>query len=411
MSSETGALGARRALGRWAVDTALFCTAVLFGLVTLGIVQESGEQPELIAEWDPVLGLVACLALWWRRRLPLTVALIGVPTVALASSALPAGVVIIVNLAARAPWRRVLPLCALYAVTVIPSGVLISSTEGNVGFDLAFGCTYLLAAFALGYALRSRRLLVERLRADAARDRAEHARRLNEARHAERRSIAREMHDVLAHRVSLLSVHAGALAYRSRRAADGGGPALSDVEVAESAEVIRGNAHAAVGELREVLSLLRSEDDAEGEAGEPVSLLRRIEDIDTLVGEAEAAGQRVETHRDLDERALAGLRVQLHRTAYRLVQEGLTNARKHAPGAPVTVRMTGGPGGELTVEVRNPLRATPGAPAGNGIPGAGAGLTGLAERVRLDGGTLEHAAAHGMFTLCARLPWPGEVRT
>ncbi|GAA3851000.1 sensor histidine kinase [Streptomyces sedi] len=410
MSSEVGALRARRNPRQWALDAALFCAAVLCGLVVLGVVQESGEQPDWVAEWDPLLGLVACLALWWRRRLPLTVALIGVPTVALASSALPAGAVILVNLMLRAPWRRVLQLLALYAVTVVPSGALVSTSEGHLWFDLAFGCTYLLAAAALGYGLRSRRLLVERLRADAARDRAEHARRLVEARRAERRAIAREMHDVLAHRVSLLSVHAGALAYRSRRAAsEGGGPALSDAEVAESAEVIRGNAHAAVGELREVLSLLRAEDDAEDGEGGPVSLLRRIEDIDALVADAEAAGQPVTVHRALDASALAGLRTQLHRTVYRLVQEGLTNARKHAAGAPVEVRLTGAPGSGLTVEVRNALRA--GGADRTAIPGAGAGLTGLAERVRLDGGTLEHAAEHGVFTLRARLPWPGEVRS
>jgi signal transduction histidine kinase len=68
------------------------------------------------------------------------------------------------------------------------------------------------------------------------------------------------------------------------------------------------------------------------------------------------------------------------------------------------VRLTGGPGGGLTVEVRNELPASPG--GREAIPGTGGGPTGLAERVRLDGGTLGHTAADGTFTLRARLPWP-----
>ncbi|WP_413797016.1 hypothetical protein [Streptomyces iranensis] len=70
----------------------------------------------------------------------------------------------------------------------------------------------------------------------------------------------------------------------------------------------------------------------------------------------------------------------------------------------VSVRLAGSPGDGLTVEVRNGLPAAP--RADGAVPGTGAGLTGLAERVRLDGGTLDHAAADGTFTLRARLPWP-----
>ena len=132
-----------------------------------------------------------------------------------------------------------------------------------------------------------------------------------------------------------------------------------------SAEVIRGNAHAAVDELQEVLHLLRAES-AETNTSEPASLLPRIEDLDVLVADAAASGQTVGVRNELDAAAVGELRPQLHRTAYRTVQEGLTNARKHAPGAPVTVRLTGAPGSELTIEVTNP---TPqGVSAGAGIP-------------------------------------------
>ncbi|MDG4860626.1 histidine kinase [Streptomyces sp. T-3] len=390
-------LPARRARRDWLADAVIFAVCGFLGLVALGLAQEYDEVPAWLEAIDPILGLVACLALWWRRRFPLSVALLAVPLLALASSALPAGLVIVLSLALRVAWQRALVVLGLYVVTVVSVGVLLVGGEG-AWTSVALALSMLLAAFAGGSAMRNRRLLFQRLRADAERERADHARRLADARRAEREAIAREMHDVLAHRVSLLSVHAGALAYRSRRAEEGAGPALSGAEVAESAEIIRGNAHAAVDELQEVLHLLRAESDV----AEPASLLPRIEDIDGLLADAAAAGQEITLRSELDVGATGDLRPQLHRTAYRAVQEGLTNARKHAPGTPVTVRLTGAPGSGLTVQVTNPTAVGPG-PA---IPGLGAGLTGLAERVRLDGGTLEHTAADGTFTLRARLPWP-----
>ncbi|GAA0914603.1 histidine kinase [Streptomyces rhizosphaericus] len=382
-----------------AVDAGLFCAAVFLGMVVLGVVKEQGDLPGWAAELDPLLGLVACCALWWRRDFPLAVALIGLPAVALATSALPAGAMIVTNLALRLRWRRALLMLGAYVVCMVPSGLLLSGAADDLWFDAAFSLAYLLAAFASGNALRSRRLLVERLRVDAERARAEDERRLADARRGERQAIAREMHDVLAHRISLVSVHAGALAYRTRQAEAGAGPALSGAEVAESAEVIRGNAHQAVEELQEVLHLLRAEGD-----GEPVSLLPRIADIDGLVADARATGQPVDFRTELAADAVRDLRGQMHRTVYRVAQEGLTNARKHAPGKPVSLRLTGGPGGGLTVEVRNGLPAAPRTEAA--VPGTGGGLTGLAERVRLDGGTLDHTATDGAFTLRARLPWP-----
>ncbi|MFD8459903.1 sensor histidine kinase [Streptomyces antimycoticus] len=391
-------LPAGRTWRDWAVDAVLFCAAVFLGMVVLGVVEEQGELSGRVAELDPLLGLVTCLALWWRRRFPLAVALIGLPAVALSTSALPAGAVIVTNFALRLRWRQALLTLGAYVVCMVPSGLLLYGRGADLFVDAVFCLAYLLTTFAWGHALRSRRLLLQRLRVDAERARAEHERRLGDARRGERQAIAREMHDVLAHRVSLLSVHAGALAYRTRQAQAGAGPALDSAEVAESAEVIRGSAHEAVEELQEVLHLLRAEGD-----GEPVSLLPRIEDIDSLVADARATGQPVDFHPELTADAVHELRSQLHRTVYRVAQEGLTNARKHAPGAPVSVCLAGAPGRGLTVEVRNELPASSG--TDEAIPGTGAGLTGLAERVRLDGGTLDHKVADGIFTLCARLPW------
>jgi signal transduction histidine kinase len=91
------------------------------------------------------------------------------------------------------------------------------------------------------------------------------------------------------------------------------------------------------------------------------------------------------------------------RTAYRVIQEGLTNARKHAPGAPIDVVLTGDPECGLRVEIRNPM---PSWPIVTTVPGSGLGLVGLSERVQLAGGRLDHErTADDRFVLTARLPW------
>jgi signal transduction histidine kinase len=140
--------------------------------------------------------------------------------------------------------------------------------------------------------------------------------------------------------------------------------------------------------------------------GETGPLLRpqpRLAEIEGLVREARAAGQHVAFEPGYTLGCREPPRPQVQRTAFRIVQEGLTNARKHAPHVPVTVRLGGKSGAELEITVRNPL--PPHLWAG-GVPGAQAGLAGLAERVALDGGTLEHGPHDGAFLLAARIPWP-----
>lgn len=393
----------------WTVDALAFVWAVGLWALLVSRRDTFGYLPDWVRTLDAPLGALACLSLWWRRRFPLAVALLWVAVGALANSGFGAGAVIILNLALRVPWQRALPvLCAMIAAAA--PYVLIYSVPYEGGWTAAvFVLAYYLVFFAWGTALRARRLLVLKLREDADRERTEHVRRLADTRRAERTAIAREMHDVLAHRISLLSVHAGALAYRTRRSDAGDGPELSSAEIADSAQVIRDNAHQALEELRDVLYVLRT-DTQDGGTPPPQPTMA---DLKSLVEEARAAGQSVDFRtdgtRETDEtRETTGTdtgspRPQLQRTAYRVIQEGLTNARKHAPGSHVTVRVyTGDPRTEMTVEVSNPL---PAGVSGTRIPGAGAGLTGLHERVELDGGTLRHGSDDGAFTLRARLPW------
>jgi signal transduction histidine kinase len=186
------------------------------------------------------------------------------------------------------------------------------------------------------------------------RDRAERAEtearlRAEQAQQRARDEIAREMHDVLGHRLSLLSVHAGALEFR---------PDASAEEIAGAAKVIRENAHQALQDLREVIGVLRA---PVGELPQPT-----LADVRQLVEESGRAGMRVDLAQEVDGTVpdLAG------RTAYRIVQEALTNARKHAPGAEVHVTVAGGPGQGLAVEVANgPPGPGPASP-GRDLPGS-----------------------------------------
>ncbi|WP_320068643.1 sensor histidine kinase [Micromonospora sp. RTGN7] len=254
-----------------------------------------------------------------------------------------------------------------------------------------------LALIAVGYGAllgwgawaQAREALIRSLRDRARRAEAEQGRRVAEARMLERRKIAREMHDVLAHRLSLLATFAGAMEYR---------PDSSPERLSKAAGVVRDGAHQALDELREVISLLRDDDPGDGEGSRPQPVLA---DVPRLVEESRDAGTEVLLREAVNEPAEAPPVVA--RTAYRVIQEGLTNARRHAAGQPVQVALRGGPGVGLEIDVRNalpPPRATP--PGGSD----GAGLVGLTERVQLAGGRLDHQVIGGEFRLHASIPWP-----
>ncbi|GAA1397452.1 sensor histidine kinase [Luteococcus peritonei] len=205
--------------------------------------------------------------------------------------------------------------------------------------------------------------------------------RVEQARLAERERIAREMHDVVAHRISLIALHSGALAHRMREA---------EPESAELAGQIQANAKASLEELRAMLATLR------GSQAAPEPPQPTLAGLSALLDQARGVGQQVELEvvRNLDE---VGDRVSRH--AFRIVQEGLTNARRHAPGAPTRVRVVRHPR-ELELVVVNPLADL--APPDHS--GSGLGLVGVAERVEQLGGELEHGIRGAEFELRARLP-------
>jgi signal transduction histidine kinase len=362
----------RRSLRDWLVDIAIFLLAVVFGLFLAEQRLAAPPEPAWLFDLDQVVGVLGCAALWLRRRWPvhLGVALVAVSTF----SELVAGAML-ASLFTVAVHRAPRTSGALFALSVVTASCyLLLRPEEPPLLLLAFGITMQGAAVGWGLAVRRQRQLVVRAQEEA-RLRAE------QAQLEARETVAREMHDVLGHRLSLLSVHAGALEYRPDAPAE---------DVARAARVIRESAHQALQDLREVIGVLRA---PVGELPQPT-----VADVPDLVAESRRAGMPVDLHDDVRGPVpdTAG------RTAYRVVQEALTNARKHAPGAPVAVHLTGAPGTGLSIEVVNGTAADPRPPGG-----AGRGLAGLTERVTLAGGRLEHGPTDGEgWHVSAWLPWP-----
>jgi signal transduction histidine kinase len=357
------------------VDAAMYLFSCAVATATL--VTTWDLHPPWLRVVAIVVGIATIVSLRWRRSHPAAVGIgIGaVATVIITASG--ANLVALFNAAIRARGRDLAVVAGLTVAWSFTNPWLYP----DKGYLADVGASLLLTGVAVGWGLfvRARRALVRSMHDQA--DRA-----ADEARAAERRRIAREMHDVLAHRLSLLSVHAGALEFRPDAPAE---------DVAEAAGVIRESARAALEELRGVIGVLR-EDGGESLTEPPQPTLA---DLAALVEESRAAGMRITARIELGDAAPPAA---VGRTAYRIAQEGLTNARKHAPGAAVTLTAVA-PDGDLRVEVRT--LAPVAVASGTALPGAGTGLIGLAERVTLAGGELEHGVdAEGAFVLRARLP-------
>jgi signal transduction histidine kinase len=382
----------RRRPRDWVVDSLLFLIALVLALLVVGGRLESPTPPDpgWLFTLDVIAGAVGCAGLWLRRRWPVGLALMLIALSTFSESVGGAMVVGLLTVAIHRPPRTTAAVFALSLAAALIYAVL----RPDPGFPplvvFLIGVVIQGAAVGWGLFIHFRRRLVESLRDRAARAETEAHLRAEQAQQRARDEIAREMHDVLGHRLSLLSVHAGALEFRPDAPAE---------EIARAAKVIRENAHQALQDLREVIGVLRA---PVGELPQPT-----LADVRQLVDESGRAGMRV-TLRDETSGAVPDL---TGRTAYRIVQEGLTNARKHAPGAEVHVQLAGAPAAGLTVEVANDAPAASLGPVPATSPDldpeAGQGLAGLAERVTLSSGRLEHGpTAAGGWRLSAWLPWP-----
>lgn len=353
-----------------------------------------------LAAWallvDPILGTLGLVLAHWRHRWPVRVALATALLTVGSWTALGASTLTSASIGAR---RRLKDM-ALVGAVAIACGVLTESVyDISPGSDphpiglLMVSAAFVLTTLAIGYAVGSRREVIASLRDRAETAEREQATRVAAAQLAERSRIAREMHDVLAHRISLIAMHASALSFR---------PDLPPTEQREAIATIEENSRKALVDLRDVLGVLRDPagptagaDGVTAEAPQPTHV-----DLPALVAEARAAGTTI----DYSDETTGQPSPTTGRTAYRVVQEGLTNARKHAPGARVRVTLSGDEATGLRVDVRTPRPVA--AVTAAALPGAGLGLVGLRERTELAGGRLRHDLDDaGDFVLSAWLPW------
>ncbi|MFD0341445.1 sensor histidine kinase [Streptomyces sp. NPDC127117] len=378
---------ARRTVRDWAVDLTAFLCAAAVGMVTVATIEADPTTPDGVLLADIVVGALACCALWVRRRWPFGVAVGLVLVSAIEPVASGAMLVALFGVAVHRPFRPVAAVGAL-ALLLTPVQPYLRPDPGTSFVEATvIGALLPLLVISWGMAVRSRRQLVVTLRERAHRAETEAGLRAEQAQRLAREAIAREMHDVLAHRLTLLSVHAGALEFR---------PDAPKAEVARAAGVIRDSAHEALQDLREIIGVLRSPGESDGDRPQPT-----LATLDSLIDESRMAGMKVTLDNRVDDPGAAPAAT--GRTVYRIAQEGLTNARKHAPGTEVTVTVTGAPGEGLTVEVRNPAPTEP----FEQVPGSGQGLIGLTERATLAGGSLDHGPEpDGGFRVRASLPWP-----
>ena len=334
-----------------------------------------------------VVAVLVAMPTWWRRRWPIGMLALTLVLVAIAASVVAPGLfggqvaaLGVVLLFAVGAWstRRWL---AAAVVVVLTALTVVGAVHDGGGVAASFAYAFALVALpaVLGYATRTRRQYlaeVEARLAAAERDRDERAR---VAVVEERQRIARELHDVVAHHVSLIGVQAGAARTALTAAPDRAAAALSAIE--ESSRT-------AVGEMRQLLDVLAPRD----ALAPPQPDLAAVP---ALVDRWRASGVRVDAQLTGDPNTVAPT---VSACAYRIVEEALTNVARHSTAGTATVRLQ--IDREVRVEVVDPgpRRDSP------DVPGSGRGLTGMRERVAMCGGTLEVGpSADGSFRVVATM--------
>ncbi|MFD5969368.1 sensor histidine kinase [Streptomyces sp. NPDC060311] len=382
----------------WGADAGLVVLTFVPALLSQPYVDTSGPAWVSLMAYETV-GVVVLLL---RRRMPATAFVVGFGALlaALVGSAgegaklsplvfLPPAV-LLYNLGHHGVSRRrtmsaVLGVSVLSAAGLWLNRMTTDSGDFRGGLDVLAALAPMPLAWVMGFAARTRQELLaaaERQAADARRAQALEA---TQATQRERTRIAGEMHDVVAHSLTLLVVHAETL-----RARGGELPAWARAQIDGLAAAGRQSS----GELRDLLRMLRDPADAV-----PLQPVPDLGELDALLAGHRAAGGTVELTMDVASQSVPGP-VQL--AVYRVVQEALVNARRHAPGAPVQVTVYGKDDGELRCEIVNG-RGVRRAAAGAGI---GLGLVSMEERISALGGELTAGpTGDGGFRVAATMPW------
>jgi signal transduction histidine kinase len=389
------AISERQRLGLAIAASALACAAaIVLVIIQLG----HARGPRL----DPAV-LLCIPVIAFARRWPL-------PVLALASAAAAAqmaagaasllvslvlgvaGYAVAVGVPRRLSIRAVLAAAAIFGAAVLYAGITYGPSRLEHG---AVSLLPLVAGWFIGDSVAARRRYLAGLAQQAERERAAEAERARQEVREERVRIARELHDVVAHTLTVMTVQAGVGRRLMAKRPEEAGAALESIEMI---------GRTAQDELRVVLGLLRDE-----EAGaEALAPAPRLVDLKELVDTVRASGTPVELRTSGTDRQLSPA---LELTLYRVVQEALTNVVRHAPQARATVGLT-----VCAAQVRLEV-ADDGGPAGRtagdqerpGIPGTGHGIAGMRERIGAFGGWLVAEPFGRGFRVLAEVPIEGAM--
>ncbi|GAA2808640.1 sensor histidine kinase [Crossiella cryophila] len=338
---------------RWTLADLLITGLVGFGSLdnaltpTTGLL--SGAVPAAAVAFLVTLGFL------WRRQAPLAVAVLAMAGLIIDGARTPVFFALF-GLAAYQRRHRSAIITITSAVVIPLKALLPGSTGHSVTTDLLTSAFYVLMPVVFGLGARAYERGIVTLRA-------ERERQIAQTKAAERIRLAREMHDILGHRIATIAMHAGALEFV---------PGVKP-ESRQVARVIGDTARAGLRDLRQVLGALRTGDDS-------VIAGRRLADLEQLVANARSAGLDI----TFTTNAADPVPPEIALTAYRTVQEALTNVIKHAPAARTEVRVAIA-AGTLETLVRNAPSPVPGRRIK--VAGAGFGMIGLRERVCLLGGS------------------------
>jgi signal transduction histidine kinase len=385
-------------MGRRGLGVVITVIAVMISVLSsIVVVGNSEHVPGKQLQLDPlslswlsfILSLGAAVLLVWRHRWPVLVCGLALVPPLLLSDSMAA----LIALAALAAARRDRLLWVGGALVFVATTLAVWRDAGwhedvtIIGTLIAdSGPGRVIGTVVTSAVMTAVPLIVGILRGTRAdlreREQREVALRDEVARQEERSRIAHEMHDVLGHRLSLLSLQAGALEVTAPETAG------------DAARTVRSTAKQSLEDLRQVIGVLRDGRDFQLHGPMPT-----LADLPTLVAETRQAGVPVNLTVMLDQAYAAP--EPLATAVYRIVQESLTNVLRHAPGAQADVVVRGGPGAGVTLEIVNPLRPGPAS------PGSGSGLAGISERVTALGGRANLGATpNGTFVVQAWLPWP-----
>ncbi len=381
-----------RGVSTWVLDAVLATFFVVFGLVSASTTPPDGEVYDPLDWRAYVLVVVITAPYYLRRHIPLTVfctsavALVAYTALGYYEGGLPTIVLVgMYTVGAYSTPRRIAIACAVMVVSLVV--LLVEDTDdlGPAGF--AANLAFFSVAVLFGWTVQTRRLRLaeaeERARILEREQAEERARAIAD----ERLRIAQELHDVVAHSMSVIAVQAGVGLYVADRDA---------AEAKRALETISATSRSTLTELRRLLGVLREDGSEASRAPAP-----GLGDLERLAREVTDAGVPVELRVEgpLDE-VPPGVDL----TGYRIVQEALTNVLKHAGPTHAVVEVAV-EDGTVGIEVRDDGRGVDGRSSGGGH-----GLLGMAERVAVYGGALETGPRPGGgFRVRAELPYAGSL--